>query len=85
MLTLPASVNHTEVSCTKDWTERARANQWQINCSELQSFDSSALALLLDLRRSALAEGATLGVHQASAQLLALATLYDVNDLLTIL
>lgn len=64
------------------WQADARANQYQIDLSALNVFDSSALALLLDLRRAAMSDGLVLAVHNAPAKLTQLATLYGVNELI---
>jgi phospholipid transport system transporter-binding protein len=52
------------------------------DASALRSFDSSALAVLLDCRREALALGKTFAVHGMPARLRDLATLYGVGELL---
>ncbi len=91
MLTLPATLNHAQASSSQasgvlhanNWVEQARAAHWQVDASQLQNFDSSALALLLDLQRSASAANARLTIHNAPAQLTQLATLYGVNELIT--
>jgi phospholipid transport system transporter-binding protein len=83
MLALPSKLNHLEVANHAAWHANARANQWQIDCAALQHFDSSALALLLDLRRGASLDNQSLTVINAPARLTQLATLYGVNELLT--
>ena len=80
MLTLPDTLNHAQTSSS--WTEQACAADWQIDASQLQNFDSSALALLLDLRRSAAAASSMLSIHNAPARLTQLAQLYGVNELI---
>ncbi len=90
MLTLPVKLNHSQAASSKasssadagNWVERARASDWQIDASQLEAFDSSALALLLDLRRSAMIENAKLVIHHAPARLTQLATLYGVSELI---
>ncbi len=84
MLALPVKLDHAAAVSTLacNWLELARAANWQIEASKLQSFDSSALALLLDLRRGAVAAGARLQVHNAPPRLTQLATLYGVNELI---
>ena len=52
------------------------------DASNLQAFDSSALAVLLDCRREALAAGKTFSVHQLPPRLRELAALYGVAELL---
>jgi phospholipid transport system transporter-binding protein len=82
MLALPSTLNHLEAANHVAWQAHARASQWQIDCATLQHFDSSALALLLDLRRAADAENQTIRISNAPAKLTQLATLYGVNELL---
>jgi phospholipid transport system transporter-binding protein len=53
------------------------------DASALRRFDSSALAVLLDCRREALASGKSFAVHQMPARLRELAALYGVGELLT--
>jgi len=59
-----------------------RDTQWVINAASLREFDSSALAVLLECRRQAQAQGCGLVVEQAPAQLRQLAALYGVEVLL---
>lgn len=54
----------------------------QLDASGLRSFDSVALAVLLDLRRSALQQGRTLQVRGMPQRLRDLAGLYGVAQLL---
>jgi phospholipid transport system transporter-binding protein len=83
MLALPSTLNHLEVANHAAWQANARAHQWQIDCAALLDFDSSALALLLDLRRAAKAENQTITILNAPTKLTQLARLYGVNELLT--
>jgi phospholipid transport system transporter-binding protein len=85
MLALPAKLEHSQALSTKtfNWLEHAKGANWQIDAGGLQTFDSSALALLLDLRRGAVAAGAVLQIHNAPARLTQLATLYGINELIT--
>jgi phospholipid transport system transporter-binding protein len=53
-----------------------------IDASGLQSFDSAAIAALLELRRQAQAVGRTLQVSGAPATMVELAGLYGVSELL---
>jgi phospholipid transport system transporter-binding protein len=52
------------------------------DASGLSIFDSSALAVLLECRREALAQGKTFAVARMPSQLRELATLYGVAELL---
>ncbi|HSH88519.1 MAG TPA: STAS domain-containing protein, partial [Ramlibacter sp.] len=62
---------------------RAQAGSSAVaDASALQRFDSSALAVLLDVRREALARGKTFSVANLPARLRDLAALYGVADLL---
>ena len=80
MLFLPSTLNHSQAS--SNWTEQARLANWQIDAGALHYFDSSALALLLDLRREAVAANAALKVHNAPDRLKQLVTLYGVTELI---
>jgi phospholipid transport system transporter-binding protein len=82
MLQFPSHINHAEATSSMAWRADARAAQYQIDLSALDVFDSSALALLLDLRRAAISDGATLAIHNAPAKLTQLASLYGVNELI---
>lgn len=52
-----------------------------VDASPLIAFDSSALAVLLECRRRAIASGQAFSVSGASARLTQLATLYGVAEL----
>ncbi|QHE87985.1 STAS domain-containing protein [Hydrogenophaga sp. BPS33] len=54
----------------------------EIDAGPLQVFDSSALAVLLELRRQLLAKGQSLRVSRWPGRLEALASLYGVRELL---
>jgi phospholipid transport system transporter-binding protein len=82
MLLFPKSINHSEASSSQALREDARTAEYQLDLAGIDTFDSSLLALLLDLRRSASAEGKVLGIHNAPAKLTQLATLYGVNELI---
>jgi phospholipid transport system transporter-binding protein len=77
-----SSLSASSSSTSGDWLAQARAANWQIDASELAQFDSSALALLLDLQRSAVASQSKLVIHHAPARLTQLAVLYGVNELI---
>lgn len=82
MLQFPKSITHLQAMSNMAWQADARAAQYQISLAGIDNFDSSLLALLLDLRRSAAAEGKVLGIHDAPPKLTQLATLYGVNELI---
>ena len=82
-LALPTLLTHHQVA-TGNWLGQASASNWQIDATSLSQFDSSALALLLDINRAAIQAGATLSVTQPSAKLLQLAKLYGIDALLAL-
>ncbi len=55
---------------------------WEVDASALSEFDTSALAVLLELQRAARARGAELAVAAPPAKLRQLAALYGVDALL---
>jgi phospholipid transport system transporter-binding protein len=57
-------------------------SELQVEASALQHFDSSALAVLLELRRQAQVRGQSFQVTGMSARLSELAGLYGVHELL---
>ncbi|PUE11692.1 hypothetical protein B9Z51_05300 [Limnohabitans sp. T6-5] len=87
-LTLPATLMHDQANaCLAQWVARLQAQQAstapvQLDASALQDFDSSALAVLLGLRREVRELGRSLQVQGMTARLRELATLYGVLDLL---
>jgi phospholipid transport system transporter-binding protein len=87
-LKLPASLIHAQANaCLTQWVAQLKAQPLstesvQVDVSALQDFDSSALAVLLGLRRELMASGRQLVVLGMTARLRELATLYGVVDLL---
>jgi phospholipid transport system transporter-binding protein len=75
-------MTHQEASSSMAWRADARAVDYQIDIAKTDTFDSSLLALLLDLRRAAALDGKKLGIHNAPAKLTQLAMLYGVNELI---
>jgi phospholipid transport system transporter-binding protein len=57
-------------------------SELQVDASALEHFDSSALAVLLELRRQAQVRGQSFQVTGMSARLSELASLYGVDELL---
>jgi phospholipid transport system transporter-binding protein len=55
----------------------------EIDASALRTFDTSAVALLLEARRRAQARGTTFTVRGANPKLMELARLYGVDELLS--
>jgi phospholipid transport system transporter-binding protein len=90
VLKLPASLMHEQAdACLSQWIRQLQlqvpASQPEpvlVDASALSDFDSSALAVLLGLRRVAKAQGRSVLVQGMSARLSELATLYGVLDLL---
>ncbi|RYF17203.1 MAG: STAS domain-containing protein [Comamonadaceae bacterium] len=86
MLVLPQQLTHAEApACCRMLAQALRSEagtQAVADASALDRFDSSALAVLLECRREALALGKTFAVSQLPARLRELATLYGVADLL---
>ena len=86
MLVLPAQLTHEHATaCGRMLAQGLRAlpgPQAVADASALRTFDSSALAVLLDCRREALAQGKTFAVARMPAKLRDLAALYGVAELL---
>jgi len=66
----------------REFVRAGSASQVVLDAAALLRFDSSALAVLLDCRREAMAAGKTLVVAGMAPRLKALATLYGVAELL---
>lgn len=86
MLVLPAELTHAQASaCLRMLAQAQRGEQGAqvlVDAGALARFDSSALAVLLECRRTALAEGKTFAIKAMPAALARLAQLYGVQDLL---
>ena len=86
MLVLPAELTHAQATaCCRMLAQALRSDagpQAIADASALRHFDSSALAVLLECRREALAVGKTFAVSGMQPRLRALATLYGVGELL---
>jgi phospholipid transport system transporter-binding protein len=89
-LKLPPTLMHEQAdACLSLWVSQLQAQVQAsqpapvlVDASALHDFDSSALAVLLGLRRVANALGRTVQVTGMPARLRELATLYGVLDLL---
>ena len=85
-LTLPAQLTLPQARTALETLLAAlrgqTAAQWVCDASALQVFDSSALAVLLECRRHALAAGKTFAVHALPPALAGMAALYGVAELL---
>jgi phospholipid transport system transporter-binding protein len=88
-LKLPANLQHDQAqACLAQWV--AQLAQWPgdlppevtLDASQLTEFDSSALAVVLGLRRVLTQKGRVLRVEGMTPRLRELASLYGVMDLL---
>lgn len=86
MLVLPAELTHAQApACSRMLAQALRSDpspEAVADASSLRRFDSSALAVLLDCRREALALGKRFAVRQLQPKLRELADLYGVSELL---
>jgi phospholipid transport system transporter-binding protein len=86
MLILPAELTHSQaVACCRMLVQGLRSQPEPAVVADaggLERFDSSALAVLLECRREALAAGKTLSISHMPPRLRELATLYGVAQLL---
>lgn len=87
MLLLPATVTAKEANDTRRLLLQALKSEPQqaevvVDASNLQQFDSSALAVLLECERAADAWGKPFALRNAPPKLAALARLYGVDVLL---
>jgi phospholipid transport system transporter-binding protein len=85
MLKLPAVLTHAVACGFFDTVARevpSMPGEVVVDASALRQFDSSALALLLECRRQALAAGKGFSVQGASGRLLQLADVYGVAALI---
>jgi phospholipid transport system transporter-binding protein len=86
MLILPAEITHAQApACSRMLAQALTSDPDKAvvaDASALTRFDSSALAVLLDCRREALALGKSFTVSRLPARLRDLAMLYGVAELL---
>ncbi len=86
MLVLPAELTHDQaVACARMLAQALRSDTETsvvADAGSLSRFDSSALAVLLECRREALALGKTFSVTRMPSRLRDLASLYGVAQLL---
>lgn len=86
MIVLPAQLRHAEApACARMLAQAVRAEAAVAvvaDASALQHFDSSALAVLLEVRREALLARKSFAVQALPQRLRDLAALYGVADLL---
>lgn len=84
MLTLPRALTHAEAASFSRGVKQAVLSEPAgvvVDASALSEFDSSALAILLECRREALAAGKGFMVAGLPARLRQLAGLYGVAEL----
>ena len=86
MLVLPSELTQREATACLHMLVQAQRSQPDavvvVDAIALSTFDSSALAVLLECRRQAHAAGKTFGVKQLHPRLRELAALYGVGELL---
>ena len=86
MLVLPPELTHAQASASLRMLQQAMRNhkesQLVVDAGALQAFDSSALAVLLECRRTALEFGKSFAVRALPPSLQSLAGLYGVQELL---
>jgi phospholipid transport system transporter-binding protein len=86
MLVLPAELTHAQATaCSRMLAQAVRSQPGSAalaDASALARFDSSALAVLLECRREALAHGKSFSVAHLPPRLRELAGLYGVAELL---
>ncbi|TXD13237.1 STAS domain-containing protein [Extensimonas vulgaris] len=85
-LALPATLTHREASAClralEQKLDQVAAPQIVVDASALAAFDTSALAVLLECRREALARGKSFAVKNLPAALGGMSKLYGVDVLL---
>ncbi len=86
-LTLPDTLLHEQAdACLAQWVRQLpleNASNIEVDASALVEFDSSALAVLLGLRRVVVAQKGALQVNGMPPRLRQLASLYGVLELLS--
>ncbi len=86
MLVLPIEITHAQArNCAMALSQEmatVRDSHVVLDATQLIKFDSSALAVMLQCRREALAQGKVFAVHGLTQRLAELAALYGVEDLL---
>ena len=85
MLTLPPVLTHAaSAAFARGLPQAVQSQPTEVvaDASALRQFDSSALAVLLECRRQALAAGKAFSVRSAPARLRELASLYGVEALI---
>lgn len=84
-LALPATLTHAHATAQlAQWAPQlavSGAEPITLDCTALQHFDSTALALVLEIGRQARARGARLQLRGVPQRLLDLATVYGLESL----
>ena len=87
MLVLPERLTHADApACARMLAQALRPGGREpavADAGALQEFDSSALAVLLECRREAMAQGRSFSVARMPPRLRELASVYGVGELLT--
>ncbi len=87
MLVLPADLTRAQASaCLQMLVQGLRAltdKQIVVDAAALQHFDSSALAVLLELQRESQAQGRSLSIQALPKRLHDLARVYGIDELLS--
>lgn len=83
---LPASVSHQNVegvllAVEKILNQLSSGNSLTINCQELKVFDSSALSVILSIKRRAEKATITVKLIEIPEKLASLAEVYDLADI----
>jgi phospholipid transport system transporter-binding protein len=85
VLTLPAVLTHAaSAAFARSLPQAVQSQPTEVlaDASALRQFDSSALAVLLECRRQAMAAGKAFAVQGAPVRLRELASLYGVEELI---
>jgi phospholipid transport system transporter-binding protein len=86
MFVLPSELTHTQArACLQMLVQGLRQHKSPevvVDANALQHFDSSALAVLLEIRRECLAMGQHFSIKGLAPKLAALAALYGIAELL---
>jgi phospholipid transport system transporter-binding protein len=85
VLTLPAVLTHAaSAAFARSLPQAVQSQPTEVlaDASTLRQFDSSALAVLLECRRQAMAAGKAFAVQGAPVRLRELASLYGVEELI---
>ena len=83
---LPQQISHENVeevlaAGARSMESLPAGSTWVINCQSLQSFDSSALSVILSLKRRAAKASVTAELIDVPEKLASLARVYDLADI----